>query len=177
MGPPTIHRRPSANILAVLVTLIVGVVIGVAVGRDTAPKTAAGASGGTPSPAVRGEVTWGNSSCSALSGKRLEIGMTIINYSTVPVALTAATITVPPRVLSVRGLGWTHCTRTAPSAGAVLVAPGVTAWVSGSTDLLIPCPGKPSITFSVTYLEGYQMHSLAPVPYNDDSLANLSTCG
>jgi len=156
--------------------VIVGVVIGVAISRHAAPKIApAAASAGTPSPAIRGEVTWGNGSCSAVPGKRLEIGMTIINYSTVPVALTAATITVPPGVLALRGVSWTECTGSTTSGGAILVAPGATAWVSGSADMLMPCPASLSITFAVTYLEGYQMKSLATVPYNADAVAPCRT--
>jgi hypothetical protein len=145
-----------------------GVVVGsaIAIGDRPASRVAGPTvlSTVTSEPSGSG-VDWGNTRCSSVSGTRLKMGMQVVNHSADQVMLTGVTVAVPPNGLLVRSTGWTYCADDVTTADTLVLAPGASAWVSVTTDTLIPCPANLSVTFVVSYRRGDRALTLGPTNY------------
>lgn len=175
---PSLHWRPSRSATVLLaVGLVIGLATGYAAGyrqgsRPAGPPTASPSSAsalagpapvqtfvaGTPIPLEGGSaviagapaLTQDTGTCSARSGRELQLGVKVSNESAGPIGLGQIRTVLPLGGLRVISQQWEPCGATASQVPASL-GPGDSTWFSVTVQVLLACPGPLPVEFTVDY--------------------------
>jgi hypothetical protein len=159
VGPPasepTGTGRPSRHVDrrwivagALVATLVIGIVIGFVSGRHGA-KSAAAKSVSPASPSASPSFLTFRApslreSCSAQSGKQLQLGVEIVNESALPFTIDGLQPVLPLGGLRTRRISTGECGRLGgPGPDEVVgynVAANASVWINITMDVLVPCP-------------------------------------
>ena len=142
--------RPSSRWTAAGIA-IVAALLGGAAGYLAAPR------GNTsPAPPAVAPVVATGGRCAVQLNDRLQLGVELVNRSTVPLVLHQATVDLPLGGLRARGTIWGGCGQlAAPPVGPDHpLAAGATIWLSVTFDVLVPCPAPLPVLFTVAYAQG-----------------------
>jgi hypothetical protein len=104
--------------------------------------------GGQPPTATRNR-------CAIQLGNQLQLGVELVNQSSVGTTLMRADVNLPLGGLRVAAFAWGSCGQLAAvdDADPHALPPGATAWLRMTFDVLIPCPGPLPVLFTVTYTQ------------------------
>jgi hypothetical protein len=180
-------QRPRLGVVGlVCVTLVAGLIVGYLVGTQRAQRkttaavpTGAASTGAAPTP--RSLVSGAQppaptlKRCSVQLGNQLQLGVEVVNQSSVGTTLMRADVDLPLGGLRVAAFAWTSCGQlpavddTDPHA----LPSGATAWLRMTFDVLTPCPGPLPVLFTVTYAQAGNLavtnvggfNDLGDVPY------------
>src|SRR5262249_35047497 len=96
--------------------------------------------------------------CSVQLGDQLQLGVEVVNLSTVGTTLLRADVSLPLGGLRVAAVAWGSCGQLSAVRGAnpYPLPSGATAWLTMTFDVLIPCPGPLPVLFNVTYVRAGQ---------------------
>ena len=154
------HRLGVAGL--VCATLVVGLILGYLLGTQRAQqKTSAilptGVSA-TPRllvPAGTQPPTPTGKRCSVQLGNQLELGVEVVNQSSVGTTLMQAGVNLPMGGLRVAAVAWGTCGQLAPvdDADPDPLPPGATAWLRMTFDVLVSCPQPLPVSFTITYAQ------------------------
>ncbi len=201
---PSLHWRPSRGAAVLLaVGLVIGLATGYAVGyrqgpRAAGPPTAGPSSAsplpgpapvqtfavGTPTPiegsgaVVQGglALTQDTGSCSALSGRELQLGVQVTNRSASTIRLGQIHIVLPLGGLRVISQQWAPCGAIGAVQDPVSLGPGDSTWFSVSVQVLVACPGPLPVEFTVDYTWAGK-HAAANLPgFSDLSHVPYAGC-
>jgi len=173
---PPLHRRPSRSAAVLLaVGLVIGLAAGYAAGyrqglRPAGPPTASPSSAsslpglapvqtfivGTPIPIEGGSavipgapaLTQDIGTCSARSGRELQLGVQVSNESAELIGLGQIRTVFPLGGLRVISQQWAPCGAIASQVPASL-GPGDSTWFSVTVQVLAACPGPLPVEFTV----------------------------
>lgn len=188
---PSPHWRPPRGAAILLaVGLVIGLAAGYVAGyrqgpRAAGPPTASSSSAsplpgpapvqtfivGTPIPIKDGSAVipggpaliQDTGTCSALSGRELQLGVQVTNESAQPVGLGQIRTVLPLGGLRVVSQRWAPC----DASGAVQVpdslGPGDSTWFSVTVQVLVACPEPLPVEFTVGYTWAGE-HAAAHLP-------------
>jgi len=113
--------------------------------------------------------------CSLQDGTTLEVGLEILNGSELPTTLLEVDASLPLNGLRVTGKAWGSCGQLFPTdaANPRPLAPGATAWITITLDVLVDCPAPLPVQVDVRYMQANQISvaflggfsDLGDVPY------------
>jgi hypothetical protein len=173
---PSMNWRPPRG-AAILLTvgLIIGLAAGYAAGYRQAPRNAtvpptasASPAPSVPAPAplqtvvngaaITGTVLTGGlaltqdtGTCSVQSGRELQLGVQIANGSTEPIGLGGFRTVLPLSGLKVVSQQWAPCGVIGAVQVPATLAPGDSAWLSVTVQVLVACPAPIPVQFVVGY--------------------------
>ena len=155
-------RRRLGVVGVVCAALVVGLVVGYLVGTQRPQrKTSATVPSGV-SPTPRSLVSAGTQPptltgkrCSVQVGDKLQLGVEVVNQSSVDTTLMRADVNLPLGGLRVAAVAWGSCGQLAPvdNADPHALPSGATTWLRMTFDVLVPCPGPIPVLFTVTYAQ------------------------
>jgi hypothetical protein len=166
-------RSPRGAAILLAAGLIIGLAAGYAAGYRQAPRNAtatptASASPAPPAPAplqtvvngaaITGTVLTGGlaltqdtGTCSVQSGRELQLGVQIANGSTEPIGLGGFRTVLPLSGLKVVSQQWAPCGVIGAVQVPATLAPGDSAWLSVTVQVLVACPAPIPVQFAVGY--------------------------
>jgi hypothetical protein len=179
------NAAPYRIICLLVLAVAIGGLIGYAAGgRHTSARTTTPASLPTrtpshdliPSPVVSPGVTETGQRCSEQLGRKLELGVEVVNESTSPVTLGKLIAQLPLKGLRAISAAKQTCGQLAPVPGALpstTLAAGGTAWLRMTFDVLEKCPRGFPVEFTISFRQAGQSGStelfafpdLGSVPY------------
>lgn len=175
------QRRRLGVVGLVCATLVVGLIVGYLVGTQRAqPKTSAAVPTGaaaTPRSLVSGAQppTPTFKRCSVQLGDKLQLGVEVVNQSSVGTTLMRADVDLPLGGLRVAAFAWSSCGQLAAvdDTDPHALPSGATAWLRMTFDVLTPCPGPLPVLFTLTYAQAGNLavtnvggfNDLGDVPY------------
>jgi hypothetical protein len=184
MGSSSAFWQRRRGLVLLGIALLAAAVGGYAVGTvraDTpgpAVSTGAAPNGGPPTRLLvqgRQPPTTTGSRCSSQDGTTLQVGLEIVNGSDLPTTLLAVTVDLPLNGLRVAGKAWASCGQLFPSdaANPFPLAPGATAWITITLDVLVDCPAPLPVQVDVRYQQANEISlallggfsDLGDVPY------------
>ncbi len=146
----------------VCVTLVVGLILGYLLGTQRAQQRTGAAMPTGVAPTTRSLVSAGTqpptptgNRCSAQLGNQLQLGVEVVNQSSVGMTLMQADANLPLGGLRVAAAAWGSCGQLArvDDAAPRALPSGATAWLRMTFDVLVPCPEPLPVLFSVTYAQ------------------------
>jgi len=175
LNRPSMNWRPPRGAAILLaVGLIIGLAAGYATGYQKAPRNATALPATTnvrtrwtataplqtavKGAAITGTVLTGGlaltqdtGTCSAQSGRELQLGVQVTNRSAEPIGLGRIRTVLPLSGLKVVSQQWAPC----GAIGAVQVpgtlGPGDSTWLSVTVQVLVACPAPIPVQFAVGY--------------------------
>ena len=172
---PSLNWRPPRGAAILLaVGLVIGLAAGYAAGSRQAPRNPSPPTTG-PSPAspvpvqtfvngtaapVQGTgavivggpaLTQAVGTCSAQSGRELQLGVQVTNGSPVPFTLGQIRTVLPLGGLRVISQQWAPCGATGVNQEPTYLGPGDSTWLSVTVQVLARCPGPLPVQFTVGY--------------------------
>lgn len=175
------QRRRSGVVGLVCVALVLGLIVGYLLGTQRAQRKASAAvpTGATPTPRSLASGAQPPSPtfkrCSVQLGDKLQLGVELVNQSSVGTSLMRADVDLPLGGLRVDAVAWSSCGQLAAvdDADPHALPPGATAWLRMTFDVLMPCPAPLPVLFTVTYAQAGKVdvsnvggfNDLGDVPY------------
>jgi hypothetical protein len=160
-------RPPRGAALLLAVGLVTGLAAGYAAGYREAPRSASppAASPGSTSPASAATLATGTAApfeggpaltqaigtCSAQSGRELQLGVQVTNGSVVKIRLGRVHSTLPLGGLRAISQQWAPCGAIGVSRDPASLGPGDSTWFSVTFQVLVGCPGPLPVQFTVDY--------------------------
>lgn len=164
---PLNWRPPRGAAILLAVGLVIGLAAGYAAGYRQAPRNASPptASPGSASPAPAVTVATGTAvpseggpaltqavgTCSAQSGRKLQLGVQVTNESAAEVRLGRVHIMLPLGGLRAISQQWAPCGALGASLVPASLGPGDSTWFSVTFQVLVRCPGPLPVWFTVDY--------------------------
>jgi len=164
---PSLNWRPPQG-AAILLT--VGLVIGLAAGyaagyrqapRNTSPPTASPGSASSASAALATgtavpyagvpALTQATGTCSAQSGRELQLGVQVTNGSAAQIRLGRVHTVLPLGGLRAISQQWAPCGAIGVGQAPASLGPGDSTWFSVTFQVLVGCPGPLPVQFTVDY--------------------------
>jgi hypothetical protein len=107
--------------------------------------------------------------CSVQLGDQLQLGIEIVNLSTMGVTLLRADVDLPLHGLRATATAWGSCGQLSALDGAdpYPLPSGTTAWLRMTFDVLTSCPGPLPVLFSVNYAEANAVNVANLGGFND----------
>ena len=166
LGPPKPgNRRPThAIVIAIVIIAVVAVGIGWRLTRGSS------ASSSPPSPTRRvPAITLADvgDRCSAQHGRRLWLGIELVNGSDTTATITSVRIEVPLGGLQALAIHQAPCVVAARPVRSFTVPDGERTWLSASFDVLVSCPRLIPVWFVVEYNLQGRSQTLSPSPFLD----------
>ncbi len=165
---PSLNWRPPRGAAILLaVGLVIGLAAGYAAGyrqasrnastptasRDSAsPAQAATVATGTAVPYLGGPaLTQATGTCSAQSGRELQLGVQVTNGSAAKIRLGRVHTVLPLGGLRAISQQWAPCGAIGVGQDPASLGPGDSTWFSVTFQVLVGCPGPLPVWFTVDY--------------------------
>jgi hypothetical protein len=187
---PWLHwRLPRGAAILLAAGLIVGLAAGYATGyRQARPARPAPVS--TAAPVRRATVATGPGTfyeddpalsqaagtCSAQSGRELQLGVQVTNDSIASVGLGRVRAVLPLGGLKAISQRWAPCGAIGTGQDPVSLAPGDSTWFSVTFRVLARCPGPDPVQFAVGYTTGRTSADVRLEGFPDLSRVRYSGC-
>jgi hypothetical protein len=156
------QQRRLSVVGLVCVTLVVGLIVGYLFGTQRAQRRTSATVPTGVSPTPRSLVSAGTQPptptgkrCSVQLGNKLQLGVEVVNQSSVDTTLMRADVNLPLGGLRVAAVAWGSCGQLAAvdDADPHALPSGATTWLRMTFDVLIPCPEPLPVLFIVTYAQ------------------------
>jgi hypothetical protein len=160
-------RPPRGAAILVAVALVVGLAAGYAARYWQAPRNAGppAASPGSASPAPAATLATGTAvpymggpaltqdtgTCSAQSGRKLQLGVQVTNGSAAQIRLGRIRVVLPLGGLRAISQQWAPCGAIGAVQDPAVLGPGDSTWFSVTVQVLVRCPGPLPVLFTVDY--------------------------
>jgi hypothetical protein len=154
-------RSPRGAAILLVMGLVVGLAAGYAAGYRLAPRNASTLGSASPAPAraigtaapyLGGPaLTQASGTCSAQSGRELQLGVQITNGSAAEIRLGRVHAVLPLGGLRVISQQWAPCGAIGMGQDPASLGPGDSTWFSVTFQVLVGCPGPLPVWFTVDY--------------------------
>jgi hypothetical protein len=153
--PPPNWRLPRSATILLAAGLVIGIAVGYAAGHRQRPRNASppAASSGSAAPAYEGgpPLAPARGTCSAQSGRKLQLGAEVTNGSARAVRLGQIRAVLPLGGLRAITQRWAPCGAIETGQDPTSLGPGDSAWFSVTFQVLVRCPGALPVWFTIGY--------------------------
>ena len=164
-------RPPAFAAGLAVAALVLGLAVGYGVGRNQAPSRPAAvpsarastAQPESPPPALSlPELGQSGPQCAEQIGRKLQLGVQVINESPTSVRLSSVRVIMPLGGLKQTAQAWGTCGQISglPDPRATLVSAGGSAWFTVTFQVLERCPGALPVQFLLSYDRGGSMKTV-----------------
>jgi hypothetical protein len=156
------QRRRLGVVGLVCVALVVGVIVGYLVGARPAQRKTSATVPTEEAPTPLSLVSAGaqpptatRKRCAVQLGNQLQLGVELVNQSSLGTTLMRADVNLPLGGLRMTESAWSSCGQLAAvdDTDPHALPSGATAWLRMTFDVLTPCPGPLPVLFTVTYAQ------------------------
>ena len=144
------------------VALVLGLIVGYLVGTQRAQRKTSATVPTVAAPTPLSLVSAGTqpptatrNRCAVQLGNQLQLGVELVNQSSVGTTLMRADVDLPLNGLRMAESAWGSCGQLAAvdDTDPHALPSGATAWLRMTFDVLVPCPGPLPVLFTVTYAQ------------------------
>jgi hypothetical protein len=183
-------RSPRGAAILLVMGLVIGLAAGYAVGYRLAPRNASTPTGslgsaspaparatGTAAPYLGGPaLTQASGTCSAQSGRELQLGVQVTNGSAAEVRLGRVHAVLPLGGLRMISQQWAPCGAIGMGQDPASLGPGDSTWFSVTFQVLVRCPGPLPVWFTVDYSSAGVSAAVRLTSFPDLSLVPYTGC-